>query len=76
MGREGFKSNEHGGINGNGVIEECANYLLHEMNGLRGQQGGAVVVICYVLDFRVVGRGFPSMGVILWARRLRVLELV
>ena len=37
LGREGTKSNDHTGINGDGVIEECANYLLHEVNGLRGQ---------------------------------------
>ena len=42
LGREGVKGDKHGGINGDGVIEECAYYLLHEVNGLRGQQGGVV----------------------------------
>ena len=37
--REGAKDDEHGGINGNGVIEECADYLLQKVNGLWGQQG-------------------------------------
>ena len=36
LGREGAKGDEHGGVNGNGVMEECANYLLHEVNGLWG----------------------------------------
>ena len=75
LGREFAKGDEHGGINGNGVIEECANYLLHEMNGLWGQQGGVVGVVG-VLDFGAVGKGFRGMGGILWARRLKVLELV
>ena len=36
---EGAKGDKHGGINGNGIIEERANYLLHKVNGLWGQQG-------------------------------------
>ena len=40
LGREGAKGDKHGGTNGDGVIEVCANYLLHEVNGIRGQQGG------------------------------------
>ena len=75
MGIEGAKGDEHGGINGDGVIEECANYLLHEVNGIWGQQGGVVGVVG-VLDFGTIGGGFPGMGGILRARRLRVLELV
>ena len=75
MGREGAKGNDHGGINGNGVIENCANYLLHEVNGLWGQQGG-VVVFGGVLDFGAIGGGFPGMWGILRAMRLRVLKLV
>ena len=37
LGREGAKGDEHGGIYGDGVIEECANYMLHKVNGLQGQ---------------------------------------
>ena len=40
----GAKSNNHGGINDDGLIEECDDYLLHKVNGLRGQQGGVVGV--------------------------------
>ena len=29
LGREGSKGNKHGEIDGDGVIEECTNYLLH-----------------------------------------------
>ena len=60
LGREGAKINEHGGINGDVVIEECANYMLHKVNGIRGQQGGVVGVVG-VLDFGAVGAGFPGM---------------
>ena len=75
LGREGTKGHDHGDINGNGVIEECDNYLLHKVNVLRGQQGGMVGVVG-VLDLGAVGGGFPGMVGILRARRLRVLELV
>ena len=64
--REGAKGDEHGGINGNGVIENCANYLLHEVNGIRGQHGGLVGVVG-VLDFGALGGGFPGMWGILRA---------
>ena len=72
---EGAKGDKHGGINGNGIIEERANYLLHKVNVLWGQQGREVVVV-RVLDFGAVGGGFPGMGGILRARRLMVLEFV
>ena len=39
LGREGAKVKEHGGINSDGVIEECADYMSHKVDGLRGQQG-------------------------------------
>ena len=38
--REVAKGNEYGWINGDVVIEECADYLLHEVDGLWGKQGG------------------------------------
>ena len=57
--REDAKDEEYGGINGDGVIYECANY----MNVLRGQQEGVVVVIS-VLDFDAVGGGFSDMWVL------------
>ena len=72
LGREGDKGNNHGGINGNGVIQECDNYLLHKENGLWGQQGRLVGVVG-VLDFGSVGESFPGMGGILQARNIRVL---
>ena len=75
MGREGAKGDDHGGIHGNGVIEECAYYLLHKVNGLWGQQGG-VVVFTSVLDFGAVGGGFPGMWGILRVWRLRVLKFL
>ena len=75
MGREGAKGDKNGGINGGGVIEECANYLLHEANGLPGQQVGVVSFVS-VLDFGAVGGGFPGKWGILQARRLMVLELL
>ena len=75
LGREGAKGNKNDGINGDGIIEECANYLLHEVNGLQGKQGGVVGVVD-VLNFGAVGGGFPGMGGILRAMRLRVLELL
>ena len=75
MRREGSKVNKHGGINGDVITEECADYLLHEVDGLWGKQGG-VVSIVGVLDFGAVGGGFPGMGVILWSMRLGVLELL
>ena len=75
LGREGANGNKHGGINGDGVTEDCANYMLHKVNGIWGQQGG-VVGIVGVLYFGTVGGGFPGMGGILWVRRLMVLELV
>ena len=75
LGREDTKGDKHGEINGDGVIEECANYLLHKVNVLRGQQGGVVVVVG-VLDFGAVGGGFPGMWGILRAWRLRVLKFV
>ena len=75
LGREGTKGDKHGGINSVGVIEECANYLLHEVNGLWGQQEG-VVVVGGVLDFGAVGGGFPGKWGILRVRRLMVLKLV
>ena len=33
LGKEGAKGDDHGGINGDGLKEDCANYLLHEVNG-------------------------------------------
>ena len=75
LGRESAKGNEHGAINGDGVIEECVNYLLHEVNGLWGQQGGVVVVVG-IFDFGAVGGIFPGMWDILRLRRLWVLKLV
>ena len=45
--RESTKGENHGGINDDGVIEECANYLFHEVNGLWGQQGVVVGVSAY-----------------------------
>ena len=75
LGREGAKGDEHIGINGNGIIEDCANYLLHKVNGLWGQKGGVVGVVG-VLDFGAIGGGFSGMGGIMRARRLRVLKLV
>ena len=75
LGREGAKGNDHGGISGDGVIEECANYLLHKVNGFWGGQGRLVVSVS-VLDFGAIGGGFPGMWGILWARRIRVLKLV
>ena len=45
LGREGDKGNEHGGIHGDGLIKECSNYLLHQVNGLWGKQGGVFVVV-------------------------------
>ena len=75
LGREGDKGNNHGGINGNGVIQECDNYLLHKENGLWGQQGRVVGVVG-VLDFGAVGGGFPGMGGILRAKKLMVLGLL
>ena len=75
MGIESAKGNKHGGINGDGAIEECANYLLHEVNGLWGQQGG-VVGGGSVLDFGELCAGFPGMWGILRARTLRLLKLV
>ena len=54
LGREGAKGNKNDGINGDGIIEECANYLLHEVNGLQGQHGGVVSVVG-VLDFGAIG---------------------
>ena len=75
LGREGAKGDEHGGINVNVLIQECANYLLHKVNELRGQQWG-VVVVFGVLDFGAVGGGFPGMWGILRVWRLRVLKFV
>ena len=75
MGREGAKVYEHGGINVDGSIEECADYLLHKVDGLWGKLGGGVGVVG-VLDFGAVGGGIPGMRGILWERRLGVLELV
>ena len=75
MGREGDKGNKHGGINVGGIIEECDNYLLHDVNGIQGGKGGVVDVVG-VVDFGAVGGVFPGMGGIPRARRLRVLELV
>ena len=75
MGRKGAKGDNNGGINGNVIIEEGALYLLHEVNGLWGQQGGVVGVVS-VLDFGAIGGGFPGIEGILRVRRLRVLELV
>ena len=72
---EGAKGDKHGGINGNGIIEERANYLLHKVNGLWGQQGREVVVVG-VLDFGAVGGGFPGMWGILRVWRLRALKFV
>ena len=43
--REVAKGEELGGINGDGVIEENADYMLHKVNGLWGQQGRVVVVV-------------------------------
>ena len=74
MRREGAKGDEHGGIHGNDVIEECANYLLHKINGLWGQQGK--VVLISILNFGAVGGGFPGRWVILRAWRLRVFKFV
>ena len=37
LGREGTKGDENGRINGDGIIEECADYLLHKVDGLRGE---------------------------------------
>ena len=37
LGREGTKVEEHSGINGDGLIEECADYMLHKVDGLWGQ---------------------------------------
>ena len=75
LGREGAKCDDHGGIKYDGVIEECANYMLHKVNGLQGKQG-LVVSVVGVLDFGAVGEGFLGMGGILRARRPSVLELV
>ena len=75
LGREGAKGDEHGGINCDGLIEECANYLLHKVNGLWGKHGG-VIGVFGVLDFGAICWGFPGMWGILWARRLMVLKLV
>ena len=75
MRREGAKVDEHGGINGDGTIEECASYMLHKVNRPWRQQRGVVVVVG-VLDFGAVGGGFPGMWGILRVRRLRVLKLV
>ena len=75
LGRKGAKGDKHGGINGDGVIKECADYLLQKVDGLWGQQGGVVGVVS-VLDFGAIGGGFPGIEGILRVRRLRVLELV
>ena len=61
MGREGAKGDKNGGINIDGIIEECVNYLLKEVNGLWGQQGGVVSVVG-VLDFGAIGGGFQAWG--------------
>ena len=75
LGRESAKGDEYGGISGDGVIEEYANYMLHKVNGIWGKQGRVVVVVG-VLDFGAVGGGFLGMGQIMQARRLMVFELV
>ena len=35
--RKGGKGEENGGISGDGLIEECVDYILHEVDGLWGQ---------------------------------------
>ena len=70
--REGTKVDKSGGINGDGVIENCAKYLLHEVDGLRGEQGG-VVCVFGVLYFGAVGGRFTGMEGIMWERWLGVL---
>ena len=48
---------------------------MHKVNGIWGQWRGEGGVVD-VLDFGAIGGGVSGMRVIMWARRIEVLELV
>ena len=75
MRRNGADGNEHVRVNSDGVVEQCAYDLLHEVDGLGRQQGGIVGLVS-ILDRSAIDRLVPGMRGVLGARGRRVMKLV
>ena len=75
LGSDGANGNEHGRVDSDGVVEQYAYDLLHEVDGLGRQQGG-IVGLVRILDGCAIDRLVLGMRGVLGARGRGVLKLV
>ena len=71
----GTKSDEHGDVDGNFIVEESPENLLNKADGL-WRKRGRVVKILRVLEFGAIGGLRPGVGGILSEFGVGILELV
>ena len=75
MGRQQSKGNDHGGVNCNGIVEQCADDLVEKVE-IFGVKAGRRVVGFGVFDAVTKDRAVPLMWGILRASRRKVLKFV
>ena len=66
--------NEYGRVDGDSKVEECANDLLHKVDGFGGQKGG-IFVLVGILEDSAIGGLVPGMRGVLGVGGCWMLDL-